>query len=50
MPDSGGWYEQSPETCEAFGIIDDEINKVKAQEQKREEMKMKRHQARIRRR
>jgi len=41
LPDKGGWFDQNPDICEAFSIMDDEINKVKIQEQKREEMKAK---------
>ncbi len=42
LPESGGWYDQSHEITEAFGIISDEISKEEMKKQKLEEMKARR--------
>jgi len=41
LPQGGGWYDQDPEICEAFTVIENEVNKVKNEKARQEELKMK---------
>ena len=42
LPQSGGWYDQDPEICEAFTVIENEINKTNNEEKRKQELKSKR--------
>jgi len=42
LPNAGGWYDQDPEICESFTVIQNEINKVKNEEIRKQEAKIKR--------
>lgn len=41
LPQAGGWYDQDPEICEAFTVIENEINRTNNEEQRQQAMRRK---------
>lgn len=42
LPNAGGWYDQSPEVCESFMIIQNAVNEEKNAEIEKQNRKNKR--------